>query len=73
MRQAINLVGFEVQQGLGYKHPICERCIAKEYGLNTTQLRDRLEDFFGMRPCQGVKNENQPAYKKTLGRWICQR
>ena len=38
---------------LGYKHPICERCIAKEYGMNTTQLRDRLEDFFGMRPCQG--------------------
>lgn len=39
---------------LAYKIPVCETCIAKEYDMDKEALRDRLEDFFGMRPCQGV-------------------
>jgi hypothetical protein len=39
---------------LAYKNPVCETCIAKEYDMDTEALRSRLEDFFGMRPCQGV-------------------
>lgn len=28
--------------------------LAKEYDIDTDNLRDRMEDFFGMRPCQGI-------------------
>lgn len=41
-------------KALAYKHPVCERCIAKEYDVEVMELRDKLEDFFGMRPCQGL-------------------
>ena len=39
---------------LAYKNPVCEKCIAKEYGMEAQALRERMEDFFGMRPCQGI-------------------
>lgn len=39
---------------LAYKIPVCEGCIAKEYGMDAGALRERMEDFFGMRPCQGI-------------------
>lgn len=39
---------------LGYKNPVCEKCIAKEYDMTIDEVRVRLEDFFGMRPCQGL-------------------
>lgn len=39
---------------LAYKIPVCEKCIAKEYDMDVNALRDRMEDFFGMRPCQGI-------------------
>lgn len=39
---------------LAYKSPVCEKCIAKEYDMNVEDLRERMEDFFGMRPCQGI-------------------
>lgn len=39
---------------LAYKIPVCEKCIAKEYDMETDALRQRMEDFFGMRPCQGI-------------------
>ena len=39
---------------LAYKIPVCEKCIAKEYDMGVNALRDRMEDFFGMRPCQGI-------------------
>lgn len=41
-------------KALGYKHTICEKCVAKEYGYTVEEIRDTLEDFFGMRPCQGL-------------------
>ena len=39
---------------LAYKIPVCEKCIAKEYDMDVEALRERMEDFFGMRPCQGI-------------------
>lgn len=41
-------------KALGYKLPICEACIAKEYGETVDYVRDTLENYFGMRPCQGL-------------------
>lgn len=41
-------------KALGYKHTICEKCVAKEYGYTIAELRETFEDFFGMRPCQGL-------------------
>ena len=39
---------------LAYKYPVCESCIAKEYDMERVELRKRMEDFFGMRPCVGI-------------------
>lgn len=41
-------------KALAYKNPVCEKCIAAEYDMNTDDLRERLEGFFGMRPCVGI-------------------
>lgn len=39
---------------LAYKLPVCESCIAKEYDMDQEELRSRMEDIFGMRPCVGI-------------------
>lgn len=39
---------------LAYKNASCEACIAAEYGMDKKELRDRMEHYFGMRPCQGI-------------------
>lgn len=41
-------------KALAYKYPLDEECIAKEYELSVDELRDHLEDYFGMRPCMGL-------------------
>lgn len=41
-------------KALAYQFPVCEKCIANEYGETTEDLRAKLEDYFGMRPCQGL-------------------
>jgi len=41
-------------KALGYKIPVCEACIAKEYDKTVDEVRNILEDHFGMRPCQGL-------------------
>lgn len=41
-------------KALGYKNPICEKCIAKEYDKTIDELRDTFEEYFGMRPCRGL-------------------
>lgn len=43
-----------VSKALGYQRITCERCIAREYDQPVEQLREALEDFFGMRPCVGL-------------------
>lgn len=39
---------------LAYKNPVCEKCIAEEYDMDVGHLRNKMENFFGMLPCQGL-------------------
>ncbi|MCM1215574.1 MAG: hypothetical protein NC331_08290 [Lachnospiraceae bacterium] len=39
---------------LAYKYPCCESCIAGEYGMAAEALRERMEGYFGIRPCLGI-------------------
>jgi hypothetical protein len=41
-------------KSLAYKYPVCEVCIAKEYDKTVEEIRGIMEDFYGMRPCQGL-------------------
>ena len=50
----LNTWDLRLSKTLAYKNPICEACIAEEYGMDVEYLRKRMEDFFGMRPCQGI-------------------
>lgn len=43
-----------ISKVLAYKLPVCEACIAAEYGMGKEELRARMERFFDMRPCQGM-------------------
>lgn len=43
-----------LSKSLGYRYPVCEACIAREYDMDVEVLRDRMEEFYGMRPCQGL-------------------
>lgn len=43
-----------ISTALKYRHAVCEKCVAKEYGKEREELRAVMEDFFGMRPCQGI-------------------
>ena len=43
-----------LSKSLGYRYPVCEASIAREYDMDVGVLRDRMEDLYGMRPCQGI-------------------
>ena len=43
-----------LSKALAYKIPVCEKCIADEYDMDTDALRSRMEEYFDMRPCQGI-------------------
>lgn len=50
----LNSWDLRLSNTLAYKEPICEACIAEEYDMDAEELRKRMEDFFGMRPCIGL-------------------
>lgn len=50
----INSWDKRLSKTLAYKSPVCEACIAKEYGMEIPALRGRMEEYFGERPCQGI-------------------
>lgn len=52
--ERLNSWDARLSKTLAYKIPVCEKCIAKEYDMDVNALRNRMEDFFGMRPCQGI-------------------
>ena len=52
--QQLNSWDARLSKTLAYKRKVCEKCIAKEYDMDVGALRGRMEDFFGMRPCQGI-------------------
>ena len=43
-----------LSKALAYKYLCCESCIAVGYGMTAEGLRDRMEDYFGIRPCMGI-------------------
>lgn len=52
--EGLNSWDAKCSDALRYKYRVCEKCIAKEYEIEVLELRDVMEDFFGMRPCQGI-------------------
>ena len=50
----LNTWDVRLSKTLAYKIPVCEKCIAKEYDMDVDVLREKMEVFFGMRPCQGL-------------------
>ena len=50
----LNSWDMRCSKALAYKKPICEECIAKEYDMEVSALRSRLEGWFDMRPCLGI-------------------
>lgn len=50
----LNSWDMRLSKTLAYKIPVCEACIAKEYDMDREALCARMEDFFDMRPCQGL-------------------
>lgn len=43
-----------LSKALAYQNKVCEKCIAKEYDMDVEALRNKMEDFFEIRPCQGI-------------------
>lgn len=43
-----------ISRALGYKAIVCEECIAKEYGLTVEELRNVMQEHFGLLPCPGI-------------------
>lgn len=52
--QQLNSWDKRLSKTLAYKSAVCESCIAKEYDMEKEALRSRMEDYFGIRPCQGL-------------------
>lgn len=50
----INSWDKRISKVLAHKYPVCEKCIAEEYGMEKEELRARMERFFDIRPCQGI-------------------
>ena len=43
-----------ISRALGYQSIVSESCIAEEYGLTVAELRDTMENHFGLVPCPGL-------------------
>lgn len=50
----INSWDKRISNALVYRYACCEKCIAKEYDVDIGALRNRMEHYFGMRPCMGL-------------------
>ena len=52
--ECLNSWDARISKTLLYKNKTCEKCIAKEYDMDVEALRTRMEDYFDIRPCQGL-------------------
>ena len=52
--QRLNSWDARISKTLLYKNKTCEKCIADEYDMDVEALRTRMEDYFDIRPCQGL-------------------
>ena len=50
----INSWDKRISKTLTYWYPCCESCIAAEYDMTVEALRNRMEHYFDIRPCQGI-------------------
>ena len=50
----INSWDKRISKTLTYRYPCCESCIAAEYDMTVEALRNRMEHYFDIRPCQGI-------------------
>lgn len=50
----INSWDEKVSKALGYHGIVCEKCISKEYNRSVEEIRDIMEEYFGMKPCRGI-------------------
>jgi len=51
----LNTWDARVSKALGYRNIIvCEKCICEEYGVTKDELRDAMNERFGLVPCQGI-------------------
>lgn len=41
-------------RALGYKRIVCESCIADEYDVSVQELRNAMQEHFGLIPCPGI-------------------
>lgn len=41
-------------RALGYKSIVCECCISKEYDVTVQELRQTMQNHFGLIPCPGI-------------------
>ena len=41
-------------RALGYQSIVCESCISKEYDVTVPELRNTLNEHFGLIPCPGI-------------------
>lgn len=53
-REETNSWEKRVSRALGYKAIVCEACVSKEYGLTVEELRDTMQEHFGLVPCPGL-------------------
>lgn len=53
-REQTNSWEKRISRALGYKSIVCEDCIAKEYSLTVDELRDTMQEHFGLVPCPGL-------------------
>lgn len=52
--EQLNSWDARIGKTLCFTFPICERCIAEEYGMTVNYLRDTMERRFGVHPCEGI-------------------
>lgn len=50
----LNSWDLRLSKALAYRYPLCENCIADEYGMDKKYFRNRMENYFGIRPCLGL-------------------
>lgn len=50
----INSWDKRISKTLQFTFPICEKCMAEEYGMTVEYLRDVMQRRYGAHPCEGL-------------------
>ncbi len=52
--ERLNSWDAKLSKALQYHNKKCEKCISKEYGVTQSELRQTMQELFGLLPCQGI-------------------